>query len=194
MSKSIASHFTTTYPRLHRRHATQALQQLKDFLVIDTETTGIGKPSEVCELAIVDYQSRNVLFNSLLQPYNMDGYEVSKAKEVTGITTQELRNAPTLPQVWDEVLDIIHSKHTTAFNADFDLRMIRNSAMKWGLEVPVLEATCLMKLCTAFLDLDYWIGLQEASLLLGIEAVKTHRALADVMTTIEVVKAMKGGK
>jgi DNA polymerase-3 subunit epsilon len=193
IQQSLKSPFTTIYPRYNSWHATQALKQLDNFLVLDCETTGIGKSAEICELAIVDYRSGAVLFNSLIHPYNMEGYEVSKAKEVSGITTQELHHAPPLPQVWSEVLSTLQSKHLTAFNADFDIRMIRNSAIKWGLEVPPLEATCIMKLTTAFLDLDYWLSLQEASEYFCADNVTAHRALADALTTVEIVKRMKAG-
>jgi len=164
---------------------------MDDFLVLDVESTGIGKSAEICELAIVDYKTGSVLFDSLLCPYNLDGYESSKAREINGIGTKELVSAPPLNAVWPEILDILQSKHITSFNTDFDLKMIRNSVQKWGIDVPPFAATCLMKLCTAFLDLDYWISLEEAAEYFGIENTARHRALGDTLTTIEVVKKMK---
>ncbi len=188
---TIQSSFTTTYPRLHRSHAVRALHQLNDFVVLDCETTGIGKSAEVIEIAIVDYKSGEVLFNSLLRPYKLHLYETSDASKINGITSQELNNAPTILQVWPEVVGILQSKPITAFNTDFDLRTIRNSAFKWNIEAPILEATCIMKIATAFLNLDFWVSLDEAASLFGIKSSGAHRALADVMTTIGVVKAMK---
>lgn len=195
INMQVKSPFTTIFPRYNRWHAIQALNQLDDFLILDTETTGIGKGAELCELAIIDYKSGIVLFNSLICPCKLAEYEVSKAREITGITSEALSNAPWLDTVWNEVLDILKSKHITSFNTSFDLRMIRNSAQVWHLEVPPLDATCLMQLTTAWFNLDYWLNLDEAAELLGIDRETLdgdrHRALYDALVTRAIVQKMK---
>ena len=183
--------FTSIFPRYNSWHAIQALKQLEDFLVLDTETTGIGKKAELCEIAIVDFQTEQVLFNSLIKPRDLEGYETGKAREVNGISQDELMNAPTLPDVWPEILRILQSKHITSFNTDFDLKMIRNSAYRWSLDVPPFAATCLMKLAMAFFDLDYWPNLDEIAQHFSIETASRHRALGDVLTTMEIIRRMK---
>lgn len=191
INMTVKTPFTSIFPRFNNWHAVQALNQLDDFLVLDTETTGVGKNAEMCELAIVDFKTGTILFNSLLHPYNLDGYESSKAREVNGISTQELYNAPPLPETWSDILKILQSKHLTSFNTQFDIPMIRNSAMKWDLEVPPLDATCLMKLSMAFLNLDFWPNLDEVASYFCVDTTARHRALGDVLTTIEIVKKMK---
>jgi len=176
---------------LTRFHALHALKNLDDFIIVDTESTGVDKRAEITELAIVNYRDGQVLFNSLLRPYNLDGYENSKARGVSGISTRELLNAPSLLEVWDEVFMALQWKHLTAFNADFDIRMIRNSAHTWGIDIPPFEGTCLMKLATAFFNLDYFVSLDEAAKHFGIDLGKRHRALGDALLTREVVMKMK---
>ena len=184
--------FTSLYPRFNSYHALQALNMLGDaFLVLDCETTGIGKIAELCELSIIDFQTGTVMFDSLIQPKNLEGYNVSKAREVNGISQEALMNAPTLPTVWPDVLNILQSQHLTSFNADFDLKIIRNSAYKWGIDVPPLAATCLMRLVTAYIDLDYWVNLDEAAEHFGIDTTSRHRALGDVQTTIAIIKRLR---
>ena len=194
----IKSPFTSIYPRYNRWHAVQALNQLlqlDDFLILDTETTGIGKGAEICELAIISYKTGEVLFNSLICPCKLAEYEVSKAREITGITSEALSNAPWLDTVWNEVLDILKSKHITSFNTSFDLKVIRNSAQVWNIDVPPFDATCLMQLTTAWFNLDYWLNLDEAASLLGIdiEAIEgdRHRALFDVRVTRAIIQKLK---
>lgn len=191
IEQTVKSPFTSVYPRLTRFHAMHALKNLDEFLIVDTESTGVDKHSEITELAVVDYQTGQVLFNSLLKPYVLDGYEKSKARGVSGISTRELLNAPTLLEVWDEVFMALQWKHLTAFNADFDLRMIRNSAHTWGIDIPPLEGTCLMKIATAYFNLDYFVSLDEAAKHFGIDLGKRHRALGDTLVTREVVIKMK---
>jgi len=190
---TVQSPFTTVYPRYNRYHAVQALKQLGDeFLVLDCESNGVGKTAELTELAILDFKTGNVLFNSLLHPRDLDGrYEVSKSRQVSGIGILELWAAPTLPEKWDEILPILQSKHITSFNTTFDLPLIRNSANKWDLECPPLAATCLMKIATAYLNLDFWVSLQEAAGYFAIDDNIQHRALGDAMTTREMVRKMK---
>lgn len=187
----VVSPFTYTFPRYSRSDAINALKQLDDFIVLDCESTGVGKGAEVCELAIVDYRSGDVLFNSLLHPYNLDGYDTSKAREVNGISSALLCVAPSLPEVWPDVLAILQSKHVTSFNTQFDLPLIRGSVQIWDIEVPPIPATCLMKLTTAFLERDFYVSLDEASSFFCVEPGMRHRALGDCLTTIEVIRAMK---
>jgi len=188
---TVQSPFTTVYPRYNRWHAVQALKQLEDFIILDCETSGVGKDAEVTEIAIVDYKSCDVLFNSLIHPYNLSDYESSKARSISGISKSELLKAPPLPQLWTEILNVLQSKHITAFNADFDMRMIRNSAQKWDIEAPPFNATCLMKLTTAFLNLDFWVSLEQAASYFSVDNIVAHRALADALVAREIVMKMK---
>ena len=187
----IVSPFTYTFPRYSRQDAIQALKQLDDFTVLDCESTGVGKKAEVCELAIVDFKTGTTLFNSLIHPHCLEGYEVSKAREVNGITQEELTHAPILPQKWDEILSILTSKHVTVFNASFDIPLIRGSAQIWDIEVPPIPATCLMKIATSFLERDFYVSLDEAMAYFCVDNSSRHRALGDTLATVEIVKAMK---
>ena len=118
-------------------------------------------------------------------------YESSKSRSISGISKSELLTAPPLPRLWAEILNILQSKTITSFNADFDIRMIRNSARIWDIEAPILSATCLMKLTTAFLNLDFWCSLEEAASHFAVDNSIAHRALADALVTREIVRKIK---
>ena len=191
----IRTPFTSAYPRYTIRDAIEAIKALGDnFIVVDTETTNIGKKAEVLDIAIVDFRTEKVLFNSLIHPKSLgEDYEVSKARAINGISQESLINAPTLPDVWDEVLGILKSSHITAFNADFDLRVIRNSAYKWMIDVPPLYASCWMKISQAFLLLDFWPSLDEVAehFAVVVDESNRHQALGDCVLTIECIKRMR---
>ena len=193
----VQTSFTSLYPRYNRWHAIQALDKLEDFLILDTETTGLGKQAEMSEIAIVDYRSGQVLLNTLIQPINLEKYEVSKARELTGISTDMLLDSPMLIDIWDDILSLLQAKHVTSFNTDFDLKMIRNSARLAGIRsIPPLYATCLMKLCTAYCNYDYSMSLEEARVRFQPDTStfesKAHRALFDTLLTREIIRKLKG--
>lgn len=187
--------FTMCYPRYKREQAIEVLRTLPERIaVLDTETTGINKKGEVCELVIVEYPSRRMLFNSLIQPHDERGKHNVRAMEKNGITWDELLNAPTLHDVWTSMLTILVGYHLSAFNADFDIPMLRYSIRKWGISAPRLQATCLMKLATVLAEMDYYLSLEEACTLFDVDRTPygdTHRALADTLATCELLQKLQ---
>lgn len=183
--------FTATYPRYSKAQALDALASLPGVLaILDTETTGLAKKGEVCELSIVEYPSRLILFDSLIMPQDFNEKQAKKAMEVNGITYEELAAAPTLLDVWSKVLPVLTSYHLVVFNADFDIPMIRYSARKWGITVPSLSATCLMKLAAAYIQSDYYLSLEEICSVFNVDRSLygiTHRALADTLATCDIL-------
>ncbi len=186
--------FTSSYPRYCRYHAIETLKSLPGCLaLLDTETTGLNKKGEVCELAIVEYPSRNVLFNSLIRPHDMLEYTSDKAMKGNGINWRELVDAPSLYDVQSSLLPILTSYHLVAFNANFDIPMVRYSLSKWGIAAPHLQATCLMKVATAYAELDYYLSLDEACTLFAVDRSsigQAHRALADTLALCELFRSL----
>lgn len=188
---TISTPFTATYPRYTHDDAVNALHQLVDFIVIDAETTGVNKQSEIVELAMVDFQSGEVLYDSLIQPHTIPTkWDESSAHKANGITLAELLDANPLTEEWNQILAVIQDRNLTSYNADFDMRMIRNSAWLNGLQAPPLTGTCLMKLATAWLELDYYPSLDDVMNYFGITNDARHRAAGDALATREVVLKM----
>ncbi len=91
-------------------------------LFLDTETTGFG--GQVIDLALVDIHGRTVL-ETLLKPTVAieDG-----ARAVHGITEAMVADAPMFDAVWSEFKALTTGKLVIIYNADFDRRVICNSA------------------------------------------------------------------
>jgi DNA polymerase III subunit epsilon len=190
--------FTFTYPRYGRREALAVLDLLTagPYLVLDCETTGIGKGHEITEIAVVSGQDGEVLLNTLVQPADIEGYASGEAARITGITADALRAAPQLAEIWpliSKLLTAVRPGAIVAYNASFDLPMIRRSARRYGLDVPPPRATCAMRLYSAWAEADDWYTLDEAAALVGIDRTTygpTHTALADALTTAELIRRM----
>ena len=191
--------FTFTYPRYGRREAMAVLDLLTagPYLVLDCETTGIGKGHELVEIALVSGQDGEVLLDTLMQPTDVEGYASGEAARVNGIPTDRLRTAPRLADIWPALLELLTTVRPgalVAYNASFDLPMIRRSARRYGLDVPPLRATCAMRLFSAWAETDDWHSLDEAAALVGIDRAiygQAHTALADALVTAELLRRMK---
>lgn len=196
----VSTAFTTRYSRYGRSDAMQAIDALDQAVALDCETSGLqsNKKSEVIELAIVELKSGTVLFDSLLKPFHFESYgseETRKAQEVHNISREELEKAPTLPDVWPLLCSILVSHQLIAFNDAYDVPMIRRSVFKWGIQPPRLYSTCAMKIFSAYLEQDEYFSLEYACNYMAIDRTQfgsSHRARADVLATIKLLKRMRG--
>jgi DNA polymerase III epsilon subunit-like protein len=171
----------------------QALDALDQAVALDCETNGTGKDSEVIELAIVSVQTKEVLFDSLIQPTDLT-ITSEKVQAIHQIPREELEKAPTFPDVWPLLCSLLVSHPLVAYNDKFDIPMIRRSALKWGIQAPRLYSTCAMKLFSAYQETDDWYTLDEACTLMAIDRTPfgdAHRALADTPATVALLDAMR---
>ncbi|TVQ41952.1 MAG: 3'-5' exonuclease [Gloeocapsa sp. DLM2.Bin57] len=78
----------------------------QDYLILDTETTGLGN-CEIIELALIDLTGR-ALFNERIKPIN---HPIDpKAQEVHGITLEDVQDCRDFLEVWDQVFKLIKGK------------------------------------------------------------------------------------
>ncbi len=156
----------------------------KSFVVIDFETTGLNAINdEIIEIGAVKIENLKVIdrFHSLVKPVK----KVSdKSIEITGISLEELKDAPTIKEVLPQLLDFMGSSIFVAHNADFDYRFLRESAKKLGIEVdrPYIDTLQFSK---SLMKLSGY-GLEKVVKALNLRSFNHHRALDDTMITAEV--------
>jgi DNA polymerase-3 subunit epsilon len=185
-SKCIISHKRTDgslgEDRIMDRACKWAYERLQaaDFLVLDTETTGLH--GEVIDLAIVDAAGR-IQFDTLIKPV---GQISAAARAVHHIDHAMLSGAPTFAQVWPQVSALLVGKIVVAYNADFDFRMITSSLSAHHLVTEVArhqqtrgEWHCLMRHYAQHVGAYRWPRLEVALKQQGLPASNTHRAHAD---------------
>jgi DNA polymerase III subunit epsilon len=164
---------------------------------LDTETTGLGPEAEICEIAVIDHQGRTLL-NSLVKPRRPIPQE---ATDVHGICNADVDAAPQLPDLWGHLTFLLLVKPVVIYNADYDLRLIRQSAAAWDLTVPELHAGCAMKLYARFYGEwndargSYrWQRLIDAARQCGLPIpMNLHRAAADAELTRLLLRHMAEG-
>jgi DNA polymerase-3 subunit epsilon len=178
-----------------RLAAQQILSQKPVFL--DTETTGIGPADELVEICVLNHQGE-VLVESLVKPL---GKVDPEALRHHGITDSMLAGAPPWPEVWPLVKAAIADRRVAVYNADFDVRMMRQSHKKHGMRWEVDESRfhCIMTLYAQFYGEwnrrrgSYrWQKLESAARQCRILLRNTHRARDDALLARAVLLHMAG--
>lgn len=160
---------------------------------LDTETTGLDSADQVIELAVID-EDGNTLFDSRFKPT----VEINPvAQEVHGIDANSLATCPTWRDQEGLVKEVLLGKSVVIFNADFDLRIMRQTANAFGCDVAwinQLQTLCAMKVaasCYGATNKYGTISLANAALEAGVEwEGEAHTALADSQMTRKVLKAV----
>ncbi|MDO2861527.1 3'-5' exonuclease [Escherichia coli] len=162
-------------------------------LFLDTETTGLDDQAQIIELAISDSQGTILLETKLRPSVSID----PEAEDVHGLTIEFLANAPTWPEVSDQVRKILCGRALVIFNADFDTRMFRQTATAYG--EPVEWVSELKTHCAMYLAADAFgptnrhgsISLADAVDFAGVTwRGAAHGAVADTLATVDLVQAI----
>jgi len=94
-----------------------------DWVILDTETTGTFEFDEIVQVAILSSDGKTLL-NMLVRPTQPIPLD---ATAIHGITNDDVRDAPLFPEVYEKIQEIIQGKTLVIYNAQFDVRLIRQS-------------------------------------------------------------------
>ncbi len=181
-------------------HKEQAVRIARNMLTldpiyIDTETTGFEISDMLVEIAILDTDG-GVLFESLVKPTKSIP---EPAFRVHGITDLHVASALSWPEVWPEVQKVMRGRVAAFFNAEFDLKMIRQSCGLTGVpwEYPLEDDFCVMELFARYYGEwnqyrgSYrWKNLTFAGNYFGLPEPNSHRAKDDALLTKRVLEKM----
>ena len=170
---------------------TQALADL-NFTAIDFETANERRES-ACAVGVVRVRGGQITdtYATLLRPtvLRVDW----RNQQVHGISEAELREAPSLADVWPELLPYLHRQPVAAHNSAFDVSVLEYSCRDFGVPIPAFHALCsvkLAKLCWPHFErhkLDHVAGQ------FGIP-LSHHDALSDARACAEItVRAFRSG-
>jgi len=177
--------YPLAYPKVIRR--TQQILAY-DPIFLDTETTGFSPNDVVIEVGVVDLAGRT-LYESLIKPSIPIPEE---AAAVHGIREDMLTDAPSWKQAWEELRPVLEGRYIGAYNADFDLRMMKQTHGRYWLDWPLDDKLffCVMKLYAAFYGQPSRRGdgyrfhkLEAAGATCEIPLPNAHRAVDDAKLT-----------
>lgn len=167
----------------------QARAWLKEKpLFLDTETTGFSVHDVVINLALINSNGQ-ALIDTLIRPT----VPISdKAAAIHGIKNSDIQaSTPSFNEILPKLTRLTKDRLILIYNADFDLRLLRQSAEKYGGKtLPyIYNVACAMRLYAQFYGEKQ--TQQNAARQLSLELpANLHRAAADAKLCREIVMAM----
>lgn len=171
--------------------------QLDNFLVLDTETTGLGNDAEIIEISLIDQDGR-VLIDTLVQPSKPIPDD---AIAIHGITNEMAASGKNWADVYEDLKGFLDNIiNLVIYNADYDLRLINQTNQNHNVESEQFSCTtyCAMLDYAEFWG-DYneyhdsyrWQRLTAAAQQQGVKVENAHRALGDCQMTLEIINKVK---
>lgn len=127
------------------------------FVSIDFETAN-EKRFSPCAIGVVVANEQGIIdeYYSLINPLqDFSPFNI----QVHGITDQDIKYAPTFPELWPELRTYLDNNLIIAHNASFDMSVLRNTLDHFGLTYPELDY-----LCTVNISKNIWPQLSNHKL------------------------------
>jgi DNA polymerase-3 subunit alpha (Gram-positive type) len=160
-----------------------------EFVVFDVETTGLSAPDgdRIIEIAAMKIRDGKVIdkFYSLINPQRLIPSEASR---VHNITDDMVTEAPTSLEVLPQMLSFISSSCVAGHNVKFDLGFLAYELALMGRKIN--ESTPAIDTLKMARDLLPYLSNHKLAYLarsLGVVVSETHRAMADVDLTVQVL-------
>lgn len=177
----------------------QALPEPLEVIILDTETTGLGKDARIIEIAcaLVHLPTGRVgkvaqtLTHPGLDPYTGKPVPIHwGATKVHGLRDRDVAGAAPIEDVLGKLFAWAKGRPLAMHNAAFDRDRIREALSRAGVPWPGLPVYCTLKAARAALPglPSYKLGALAQHL--GVEAGRAHRAGGDVETTAGVLLAL----
>ena len=152
-----------------------------DWALIDTETTALD--GVVCEIGVIAGDG-TVLFESLVNPESPVSLE---ARAIHGLTDEELKASPRLPEIWPRLQEVLRDRTTlVAYNAAFDRERLAQHAHRYGLEELTREWVCAMEAYAAYCG--NWSDSHGSYTWIPLHG--NHRAVGDAQAALARLREM----
>ena len=161
-----------------------------DFVVFDSETTGLSSPVDFVEVAVVD-PAGETLLHSLLKP---SCRIEPRARAVHGRTARSLSGAPRFSEIYPDLLEALYGRRVVVFNASYDRRVwdtaVRHLGARGALAGELPRWECAMRQFARFVgEPSKRGGGYRPQKLPGGD----HTALGDALATLRLIEGMAEG-
>lgn len=167
-----------------------------NFLVLDTETTGLER-GEIVQIAVIEANGAT-LIDTLVCPV---GKIPADATAIHGIRDIDVMDALPWQAVTKQLERLLSGRDLVIYNAVYDRKMMHQSAEAAGLPKVEWKELARFHCAMEMFAIEFgefneyrgtfrWQKLVTAARWYGIDTGRAHSALADAWTTLAVVKAM----
>lgn len=150
----------------------------RSLVFVDVETNGLSPiRGRVIEIAAIRIENQQItaFFNQLIDPESNIPPFIS---QLTGITEDDLRSAPTFSAIADELFEIIDGAIFIAHNARFDYSFLKQEFKRVGRQFNP-KMLCTVRLSRALYPEMKGHKLQDIIDRCGIKTLNRHRAYDD---------------
>ena len=176
-------------PLPERKKKRDSLQIVRDYVVLDLETTGLDPAKEwIIEIGAARVRDGEVVdtFTTLIRPpVEISGFITN----LTGISNGMVADAPDEADAVPRLRDFIGGDVVLGHNVTFDIRFVRKASERLGLPPFLNEYVDTLRISQRLYP-DMRHRLSDLIERLGVGEVVAHRALSDVLQTKAVYDAM----
>ncbi|KFF31684.1 PolC-type DNA polymerase III [Bifidobacterium bombi] len=162
-----------------------------DYVVLDTETTGLNSGSDrIIEIGAVKVRGRVVVdrFSVLVNP----GRPLSgKIVELTGMTDSMLADQPPIKDVLPKFVRWIGDDVLVGHNLKFDMGFLGEEADRNGIDFPGPACIDTLQMSRAMFPQERHHRLKDLIQRFGIADAEEHRALSDAIQTQQCFEWMR---
>ncbi|MCA0453393.1 MAG: 3'-5' exonuclease [Chloroflexi bacterium] len=168
-----------------------------NFVVLDTETTGLNRWDEICQIAVVNSHG-HVLMDTYVKPAKPIPADATR---IHGITNDMVMSAPNFAGVVTNLVGLLSGMNVIVYNALYDRKMLHQSADAIGLAKTDWRTLsrwwCAMETFAeiygewnSYHQSYKWQTLSTASRYYNPPVIDAHSALGDCQMTLAVCRAM----
>lgn len=182
-----------------RQWAQSILAAENEWMILDTETTGISRDADILEFAAVTPSGRP-LADCLIRPVGRIPQNISA---LTGITNEMVMGAPRFVFAYsDQLQPLLTTRRVLAYNVSFDVRLLRSNIQRHcRREWQPVGQDCLMRAYAAYRGERFPAGhsmagrvrphtLENACRQMSLRHDDAHRALNDCIVSAQLLQAM----
>ena len=155
---------------------------MKNYVSLDIENPNT-RGNSICSIGIIVIKNNEVVdkIYSLIDPE--DRFDIRNSK-INGIDASKVQGSPTFPEFWSEICEILSKNVIVGHNITYDLTVISNSLIRYGIDVPEFRYYDTLQLSQAHIDLESY----KLSSIANKMHVKhdEHNALSDAMVAYQL--------
>ena len=159
------------------------LKTAPQWVVIDTETTGLSDSDRIVEIAAIAVDPETMQdvehFVTLLQPDQDTG-----ALSVHGISNDMVADQPRFADIAQEFAQFLHGRVLVAHNLNFDRGFLQREFEDAGIDIDLGSGFCTWRQGT-------FMTLAKSCEAMGIHLEGAHRAEADAHATTQLLSKLE---
>lgn len=161
------------------------IQDVADYTVVDIETTGLSPRSDsIIEISALRVRNNTIdeVFSSLINP----GYEIPTfISDLTGITNDMLKSAPTINTVLPSFLEFLGEDIIVGHNVNFDINFLYDNSTELLSKPLSNDFIDTMRIARKLFPDAPHHRLQDVSAMLFVDYSGAHRAEQDCRITYQ---------